>query len=276
MLPGLEEPACHLFSRAIEACSVPNDPNFPPEKRFYPKTRLIELCTPERVSEVLGCRCATCMRHLGYAGSSCSPEEAADLIIGESVGSSYAPLVLTFCLLVYIKCPQFIVLFLRNRERFNDNVLSTSQDFCDINFIRQQVWPDQGQRDHTQSSILADLAQKLRWEKYKFFLPPIESGKYSEYDSSTILPFVQEQPLGGIDESGHFIQDEGGYGKVFSFGIQEEYKLLPVRSLLLPLLFLGANPSDERELQTSRSSPEKSCLVLHQHVSMLKSEIWSL
>jgi hypothetical protein len=230
MFPGPAEPPCVAFRRSIELCSVPEDPNLPPHKKFVPKSALTALCSRQKVTETLKCRCATCHHHRGCIQEQESPEQAADLIVGDEVppDQEAVSLVLLFCLLVYVKGPQLIAFFLRKKDQFNDSVLERrAADFDDL-YVRSHIWPE-FDSDEPQESII--LANEFRWNKYKFFLPYMKDETYSEFDGSTILPFVDEQPIGRFNEDGDFVQDQGAFGRVFSFNVWQEYHLFPVRQL---------------------------------------------
>ena len=75
------------------------------------------------------------------------------------------------------------------------------------------------------------------------------------YDQSTILPFVNEKPLGTKNQDGEIVQ-EGAYGRIFSFEIVEEYQNLPERST--PLLWRILTDKSSSMLKACRSLPGKS------------------
>jgi hypothetical protein len=215
-------PPCIVFRHRIERCAVPTDLNLPPHKRFFPKSKVTALCTAETVTEVLSCWCPSCTCHIQTARHLVAEHTTAAgrLICADDGGVSF---VITFCLLVYIKCPQLIRHILCNNSPLTDEILETGPNTPSVDFIRRNAWPDFDDAMRHESN---EFAHDLRWNKYKFFVPALRSQSFTEYESSTILPFVDEEPIWRKTETGETIQEHGAFGRVFSFRIVPEYNAL--------------------------------------------------
>lgn len=222
MLSIGEEPACHSLRHEIEALA---DPDLPPSKRFFPKSKLKAICTLNRVKDVLKCRCQRCQGHFNILSEFRAVQDDENILkrlhgLHEHGGS----LTLIFALLVYIECPQLVVAFLKNQGQVNDDILEAHIDTFTADFLRLEAWPEYDKKA-PQDSLA--LARAFRWNKYKFAVPYMNDERYSIYDEHTILPFLEEEPVGRRDGHGEVIT-EGAFGKVYSFKIPPEYQLFSV------------------------------------------------
>jgi hypothetical protein len=160
---------------------------------------------------------------VGQAGSGQHPAETAISLFG---------------LLLYIGHPQFIAAFLQ--RRCNDHTFDTRSDSLSVDALRGIFGPNYDKRYPEESQAIAKLFRK---HMFDFAIPQMDSSSYNIYDERTILPFINEKPLGRQAQDGEFIH-EGAYGRVFSFEIYEEYRKFPVRdfrSRLIPILKLMDN-----------------------------------
>ena len=214
MSPESTEGICKKLKYDIAPLATPDQEVAEQEKKFFPRAKLKNLLTKEKIGEVLLCRCPSCRRR------QVNLIEEQDLAEWSLQISSQC--VLLFSLLVYINCPQFIVSFLQ--LGYSDNHLDESVDDICTNHLRQRVWPTY---DETNRGDSERLANKFREHMHKFAVPVINGDLYSKYDRLTRLPFVNVQPLGKARQDGGIYQ-EGAFGHVYSFEILDEHKSLPV------------------------------------------------
>jgi hypothetical protein len=217
-----KESACDSFRREIESLA---DPDLSLSKRFYPKSKLKAICTLTRVKDVLECRCQRCYGHFNILGEFRAAQDDENILKRlHGLHQHSASLTLIFAILVYIECPQLVVAFLKNEERANDDILEAHIDRFTTDFLRLKIWPEYDKK--APEASLA-LARAFKQNKYKFAVPCMNDEKYSIYDEHTILPFLEEEPVGRRDKHGMVIQ-EGAFGKVYSFKIPPEYQLFSV------------------------------------------------
>lgn len=96
-------------------------------------------------------------------------------------------------------------------------------------------------REHLRQYTGEFKRDPLRFERFakrfasnlpKFAVPHIESERFSQYDASVVLPFIEETEIGKrINDEGH-LTSEGANGKVFAFKIYREYNKFPVSTHL--------------------------------------------
>lgn len=228
MSAGPPEPACTKLKRDIDSLAIPNNQEIPNHRRFFPQTLLRRLLIRNTIEVVLRCSCSSCTSRV---------EAAQESDIVESSHKIISCTILLFALLVHIKCPKLIFSFIR-RGFHDDQLLDTAQD-TSIGHICTNFWPIYHERDPTESSQIAKL---FKWHRHRFAIPLMGDNTYTVYDQSTILPFVNEKPLGTKNQDGEIVQ-EGAYGRIFSFEIVEEYQNLPVRSTPLLWRILSDKPS---------------------------------
>ena len=196
-----------------------------------------------RVEDVLKCSCSSCTSRV---------EAALESDIVESPHKILSCSLLVFALLVHIKCPKLIFSFIR-RGFHDDQLLDTRQD-TSIEDICTYFWPIYHERDRTES---IKIARRFKFHMHRFAIPLMGDNTFRVYDQSTILPFVNEKPVGTKNQDGEIIQ-EGAYGRIFSFEIVEEYQNIPVRSTSLPLLCKIFTDKSSSMLKACRSLPGKS------------------
>ncbi|MCJ1262496.1 hypothetical protein MMC22_002366 [Lobaria immixta] len=212
MSAGHPEPACKKLKRHIDAVAVPDDQDIPNHKRFFPQTQLRRLLTETTIQDVLRCSCRSCKSRVEAARES-------DLV--ESSRKILSCTILTFALLVHIKCPQFIFSFIH--RDFHDGQLLDMLQYPSIAHIPATFWPIYHQRNPAESN---KLAKSFKSHRQRFAIPLMGDGLYTIYDESTILPFVNEKPVGTKNEDGEIVQ-EGACGRIFSFEIVKEYQNIP-------------------------------------------------
>jgi hypothetical protein len=111
------------------------------------------------------------------------------------------------------------------QQRYNDHAFDTCPSSFSVEALRGIFGPNYAKRYPEESLAIAKLFRK---HMFDFAIPQMDSSSYNVYDERTILPFINEKPLGRQAEDGEFIH-EGAYGRVFSFEIYEEYRKFPVR-----------------------------------------------
>lgn len=217
------EPPCRKLRRDIKSLSLPNDPDIHPDRKFFPRNGLKTLFTTQRVAGVLNCSCANCTTRVEVRTAvDLSRTCGAILGDGNSQKHDQHSSISLFALLVFIECPKFIFAFLDSS--CNDRVLEEQLNSFSTDRLRRSFWPNY---DRYEPQDAADLANEFRWHKYKFAVPHIDNGEFAIYDRATILPFINEEPLGRVTDKGEVMQ-EGAFSRVYSFEILAEYRDLSV------------------------------------------------
>ena len=94
-----------------------------------------------------------------------------------------------------------------------------------IEYTTRELWREYHDKDPSKSN---DFAHQFRWNKDRFFVPSLKGDTYVEFEPSTILPFMDEQPIYARTETRENMQEHGAYGQVYSFQVLPEYNLLSV------------------------------------------------
>ncbi|KAF2099468.1 kinase-like protein [Rhizodiscina lignyota] len=211
---GWAGPACSRLRRDLEAELVPDDPDVPEHKRFFPKSRVKALFTQDSIEAVLRCACPDCQEQQHLVGRR-HASSTTDTILGYPNRSSYGNTgaVNIFAALVYIEYPALINCFLE--RQIGDWQLAEAPDEFSTERVQNIFGPAVVAR-------FPRLARKFNWAKHKFAVPHLRDGEYRVFSSGTILPFVNETLLGRRIETGEIVS-EGSYGKVYAFEVQEEY-----------------------------------------------------
>jgi hypothetical protein len=128
-----------------------------------------------------------------------------------------------FALLIFIEHPLLIIGFVM--RRCSDHALERTPTLFSIEHLQREYCQEYANRigDEQFKEFATDFAEYLP----KFAIPRMDSGEYSVYGPDTILPFLNEQKIGVRGPDG-VVQQEGAYGKVYSFEIYEEYRQFPV------------------------------------------------
>lgn len=241
MSAGHPEPPCLKLKRHIDAVAVPNDQDIPNHKRFFPQTQLRRLLTECIIQDVLRCSCSSCKSRA---------EAALESDVVESSRKILSCTILTFALLVKIKCPQFIFSFIH--RGFHDDQLLDMLQYPSIAHIPATFWPIYHRRYPAESN---KLAKSFNSRRHRFAVPLMGDGLYTIYNESTILPFVNEKPVGTKNKDGEIVQ-EGACGRIFSFEIVKEYQNIPVCIKLSKSRILS--DTSISMLKTYEPLPEKS------------------
>jgi hypothetical protein len=219
------EPPCRTLRAEIKSLATPDTPDAPWDRRFYPSSKLRRKLTRNRVEEVLTCPCHSCIKRFEMRNpthiSKCCDDILAITKLDWFNGNDAVNL---FALLIFIECPQFVIPFIQRisqREGFPKRLQDLEADF-----LTGKVWARFHEKHPEESR---SLANDFFWQKFKFAVPYMQDEGYDEYTRDTILPFINERPLGRVIESGEVIQ-EGAFGKVYSFEILEEYRAFKVSS----------------------------------------------
>lgn len=219
-----EEARCSSARHQIKRFFV-GDANRP-RQRFVPVDKLRSYLTRPRVTWLLECRCRTCTNdHAPF-------RRARTEFIGSIVGpenDSNTPLdpgktaLALFALLIFIEHPLLIIGFVM--RRCSDHALERTPTLFSIEHLQREYCQEYASRvgDEQFKEFATDFAEYLP----KFAIPRMDSGVYSVYGPDTILPFLNEQKIGVRGPDG-VVQQEGAYGKVYSFEIYEEYRQFPV------------------------------------------------
>jgi hypothetical protein len=209
-------PACRRLREDLELLAIPDNPTVHFERRFFPRSKLITLFTRVTVEEVLLCQCLSCTSRIQHPKGSRRPG-LCDTILGRA-HSLHTTAILLFALLLFIECPQLISCFLE--ASCSDAVFEKELSSFTEDRVRRQYWPiyDEAQPDSSRR-----LAEQFRLHKYKFAIPCLTDQAFATFDESTILPFFNEKWLGKRTSCGE-VEQEGAYGRVFSFEILDEYR----------------------------------------------------
>lgn len=226
------EAKCHKAKVDLIALSKPDNPDLSINQRFFPRDKILQLLTRERVLEILTCPCQKCRDDGEYQEIVERFHEYANRIVGNEhrERSTADTAVSLFALLIYIGSPLFIIGFLSRDGGANDNTLETGLSGFRNKALQETYWPKY-LRMKPQGA--AALASEFKWYIYQFAVPHMNDSIYSVYDERTIMPFVNETPLGEMSEDGEF-KNPGAYGRVFAFEIWPEYNKLPVFLYIKP------------------------------------------
>lgn len=233
MASTVVEAKCYKAKVDLIALSEPDTPDLSINQRFFPRDKILQLLTKERVSDILACRCQKCQEDGHYQAVVERTHEYAARIVGnERRDSGPADTAVSlFALLIYIGSPRFITGFLSRDGGANDNTLEIGLSVFKSKTLQETYWPKYLRMNPLGA---AALASEFRWHIYQFAVPHMNDSIYSVYDERTIMPFVNETPLGEMSEDGEF-KNPGAYGRVFAFDIWPEYNRLPVFLYLKPL-----------------------------------------
>lgn len=207
---------CLRLRDDLDNAYVSKGPDAPEHERFFHKHSILSLFTEARIREVLECLCSNCQDQKQLIGKRDSGDTLA-AITGRASNSqnNRSGTIILFALLVFIECPVLINSFLD--KSLSDQKLESKLLEFTADHVQQNYWPNLARR----------LADRFYWNKYKFFVPVMKEEVYVEYPSNTILPLVNEVPLGRSTAHGEIVS-EGSYGDVFAFDIVDEYKQFPV------------------------------------------------
>ena len=231
------EAKCSKAKEDLIRLSQPHTPDLAINQRFFPRDSILQLLTKDRVRDVLACGCQKCQNDRKYIIVE-NFHEYAGQYAGRIVGNEHpnrkpADTAVSLCsLLIYIGYPLFITGFLSRGGGANDNTLETGLiGFKSKMGLQETYWPKYLRMDPDGATA---LASEFKWHIYQFAVPHMNDPSYSVYDKDTIMPFVNETPLGELSEDGEF-KNPGAYGRVFAFDIWPEYNKFPVFLYLKPL-----------------------------------------
>ena len=232
MTPMAGQADCFKAKEDLIALAVPDTPELSINQRFFPRNRIQQLLTEDRVLRILQCHCPQCQKDAQYQVTNEGFHEYASRIVG-SEGQERNPAntaVSLLALLIYIGRPHFIIGFLLRDGGANDNTFETAFNGVTIPALQDRYWPRYKRLNVNGAS---SLAAEFKWHMNQFAVPHMNDSGYSVYDERTIMPFVNETPIGHT-EDGEFI-NPGAYGKVFAFEIWPEYNKFPVFALEPPM-----------------------------------------
>lgn len=214
-------PPCNAFRQAIAACAI-TDNTCSPYQAIFSRNQITAHCTRETIHAVLQCSCLKCHEHLAGLSDDIPTQTAATLILGDN---NTPPLVMTFSLLSFIGCPQFIRSCVQQQDLINDESIGNRTDGFSQQDLQRNIWGGYNTRDPIQSE---EFATEFWWKRLRFFVPAINGNPYDVFQKSDLLPFIEEQPLNAIADNGEEVQEHGAFGRVFSFRIIPEYDFLSV------------------------------------------------
>ena len=240
---------CVTLRQELEELYFPRDNIVPPERTFFPKSRIENLFTKERIQEVLDCNCSTCYHHRrAFRGQ--HPISLTKITgrarDGQLKGSGA---LILFALLVYIKCPSLICSFLS--QGLDDQYFASHLPQFTADYIQQRIWSPNYQK----------LANDFHWKKFRFFIPSMKSesnDNFEVYPEWTILPLVNETQLGYSTKTGGIVE-EGNFGSVFAFEILDEYNEFTVscdpRAVLCGYLTVSATGIPRTSTLCAKGAP---------------------
>lgn len=211
-------PYCFIVRNDLDSLALPKDPDIPEHKKFFSKSNLSTLFTPNVVTDLLACTCQRCTGLRESNGiQSRQMSKVANAIIGASedhdVQRTYN---LILGLLLYIDCPALIAGFVQ--RKCYDGCLEANVRQLTLIQFQEKFWPKLLNSAPKESG---STMEKFRWKKYNFFVPTMDN-EFSTYDQHTILPFINEKKVGRKTMDGD-ITFEGAYGRIYSFEIPDEY-----------------------------------------------------
>lgn len=219
------EAKCSQAKEDLIELSKPDTPDLSINQQFFPRDSILQLLTKERTLDILTCRCQKCQEDSNYQVIVERSHEYASRIVGNERGerSPADTAVSLFALLIYIGRPLFIIGFLSRDGGANDNTLEIGLSSFKSKTLQETYWPKYLRMNPRGA---AALASEFKWHIYQFAVPHMKDPSYSVYDGRTIMPFVNETPLGEMSEDGEF-KNPGAYGRVFAFDIWPEYNRFP-------------------------------------------------
>lgn len=215
-----QNPYCSIVRTRLEFLALPEDPDIPEHKKFFPRSAIWSLFTPEVVRGLVACACQRCASLRHTAGIQLHHAcKVVNAIIGtprdRDVQKTYH---LTLGLLLYIDRPALIIGFVQ-QKCYDGNVEAYLEQLTPAKF-QQKFWPKL-LSSAPQESL--SVMSSFRWRKYNFFVPMLKDNEFSTYDQHTILPFINERRVGRETDDGDIVF-EGAYGQIYSFEILDEYR----------------------------------------------------
>lgn len=173
-------------------------------RKFYPIEDLRKIFTLRDVKEILSHECQHCQRHLADNRTAHPSQYPPEKILKTDAAVSL------FALLVLLRYPLLIGIFL------------ASYDLDSLPLPRYFSLYDLKDRlfKHLPYNSKEKLAAEFQEKKWQFSVPKFEDGSFQSYEDGTILPFLNEKPIGS-----------GGYGKVFKVWIHPHYCTLGPRQV---------------------------------------------
>jgi hypothetical protein len=224
MSPETETSTCQIAKTEILECLYPQDAKYR-SHRFFPRDKLFALLRsgkPCQAQRVLDCGCPTCQKHKRHLHATKGLDEYVKQIVGTShlLPGNKAAITL-FSLFVVIGYPALVRALLDlnlDDQAFEPRyITSISKDT-----LRKTYFP-------WMNGTEFDFDFYDRWESYlaHFAVPCLVKEGYNVFEENTIMPFLNEEPIGRKGPNGEIIE-EGGYGRVFSFDIYDCYNKLGV------------------------------------------------
>lgn len=173
-----------------------------PRRKFYPVEELRKIFTINNVRQILSHQCTDCPKHLP-ASHPAHPSQYPEKVLETDATLNL------FALLVLLRHPLIIGIFL------------TAYELTSLPLPRYFSLYDLNDRQfkHLPSRSREQLASAFQEQKWQFSVPTFTDGTFQSYQAGTILPFLDEEPIG-----------KGGYGKVFKVWVHPSYcTLSPVQ-----------------------------------------------
>lgn len=165
-------------------------------RKFYPIESLRKIFTIDDVKAILSHSCDNCPGHLSDNITAHPGQYPA-----ESILKTDTTLVL-FALLVQLRYPLLIGNFLIS---YDLNAIPLPR------YITEFGLKD-GQFKHLPYRSKEQLADAFQERKWQFSVPSFTDGSFQTYEKGTILPYLDEEPIGG-----------GGFSKVFKVWVHPYY-----------------------------------------------------
>lgn len=224
MFSSPEPSACSDAQRDIWKCLQPKVG--PIAKRFFQRDLLFDFLSsgsPTTARSILECNCHKCAQQRRLTGTGNSIDQYLRLILGTTgrLPEYNSSAVTLFSLFVAIGYPILCRSLLD--KGYDDKIFQLGPTTCFSKESLQKLWP----MDDTEFEL--GFYSPLERHLVHFAVPHITPTKFTTYDLSTILPFINERPIGRVGEGGEII-DEGGFGKVSSFDIHDCYNQLGVHT----------------------------------------------
>lgn len=219
---------CSVYKSRLECLALPDDPNIPEHKKFFCASKLRDFFSQQVVADLLSCPCHKCSLLRPRLGLSQNQIHDATKRVsiasaavstnpGSQGGRSNRTHHLTLGLLLYIDYLALVLSFAHHK--LADTELATVLDQSTPEGLKDRFW-SKLRLDSADEPLL--IARKLRWQRYRFFLPKLRAGEFSIYDENAILPFLNERKI-GLETLDGDVLSEGAYGQIYAFDMPEEY-----------------------------------------------------
>ena len=201
--PGCRDELIDEFIYKIEEVAVPElthvsgkEARVPAREKFYPVESLRRIFSIDDIKTILNHPCTNCAKHLGDNIAAHPSQYPADTILrtNSTLG--------LFALLVLLRYPLLIGNFL----------VSYGVDSLPLPRYIYEFELRDVQFKHLPYRTKDQLVDAFQDHKWQFSVPRFTDGSFQTFEKGTILPYIDEEPIG-----------EGGFSKVFKVWMHPYY-----------------------------------------------------